>query len=80
MAQPGKYSNVEVLRKNVVGADVVAGTTQMVGSGLNPRSTGLRKVETSAPGSESGAAVVPGSPVSAAMIVARSGDIWRNRM
>lgn len=44
MAQPGKNSNVEVLRKYVVGDDSVAGTTHTVGSGLNPRITGFSKV------------------------------------
>jgi hypothetical protein len=36
MAHPGKNSNVDVLRKKVVGVESVAGTTQIVGSGLNP--------------------------------------------
>lgn len=44
MAHPGKYSNVEVLRKYVAGVSPEAGTTQTVGSGLKPRSTGLEKV------------------------------------
>jgi hypothetical protein len=44
MAHPGKNSNVEVLRKNVVGVESVAGTTQMVGSGLKPRMTGFVNV------------------------------------
>lgn len=45
MAQPGKYSNVDVLRKYVGGSFAeAAGTTQMVGSGLKPRMMGLRKV------------------------------------
>lgn len=37
MAQPGKYSKVEVLRKYIVGISAVAGTTQIVGSGLKPQ-------------------------------------------
>lgn len=44
MAQPGKYSKVEVLRKYVAGASAVAGTTHIVGSGLKPRRTGFWKV------------------------------------
>lgn len=44
MAQPGKYSKVEVDRKYVVGVESVAGTTQTVGSGLKPGIMGLRKI------------------------------------
>lgn len=43
MAHPGKYSKVEVDRKNVVGVEFVAGTTHTVGSGLKPGITGLEK-------------------------------------
>lgn len=54
MAHPGKYSNVEVLRKYVVGASFEAGTTQTVGSGLKPRRTGFWKTNGSEESDEAG--------------------------
>lgn len=73
MAQPGKNSKVEVLRKNVVGVLPSAGTTQMVGSGLKPQRTGLWKVSGSSVGSVVGpdedAALRTGSDMTA--VVAR---------
>lgn len=41
IAHPGNNSNVDVLRKKVVGSVLEAGTTQTVGSGLKPGITGF---------------------------------------